>query len=47
MLKCRSAHISTIFFIIVAVALCMSCCFCYWPLGCWLSTLRNKDWTEV
>jgi len=29
------------------VALCVSCSFCYWLLGCWLSTLRNNGWTKV
>jgi len=21
--------------------------FCCWPLGCWLSTLINKNWIEL
>jgi hypothetical protein len=25
----------------------MLCCFCYWPLGCWLTTLVMKNWIEL
>jgi hypothetical protein len=28
------------------ICVCMLCCFCYWPIGCWLVTLVNKIWIE-
>jgi hypothetical protein len=31
----------------IVICVCLLCCFCNWPSGCWLGTLINQNWIEL
>jgi hypothetical protein len=31
----------------IVICVCMLCCSCNWPSGCWLGILINQNWIEL